>query len=58
MVITAVIVARGIAGGIESASLYLMRVLIVLRVTLAVYSTSQGDAVAAPGEAPRLPAGR
>jgi SNF family Na+-dependent transporter len=47
MVITAVIVARGIAGGIESASLYLMPVLIVLIVTLAIYSTSQGDAVAA-----------
>lgn len=47
MVITAVIVARGIAGGIESASLYLMPVLIVLMVTLTVYSTSQGDAVAA-----------
>lgn len=47
MVITAVIVARGIAGGIESASLYLMPVLIVLIVTLAVYSASQGDAVAA-----------
>lgn len=42
MVITAVIVARGIAGGIESASLYLMPVLIVLIVTLALYSTFQG----------------
>ncbi len=32
---TAVVVARGIAGGIERASLYLMPVLIVLVVVLA-----------------------
>jgi neurotransmitter:Na+ symporter, NSS family len=47
MVITAVIVSRGIAGGIESASLYLMPVLMVLIVTLALYSTVQGDSAAA-----------
>jgi neurotransmitter:Na+ symporter, NSS family len=42
-----VVVARGIAGGIERASLYLMPVLIVLVVVLASYSTIQGDAPAA-----------
>jgi NSS family neurotransmitter:Na+ symporter len=44
---TAVVVARGIAGGIERASLYLMPILIVLVVVLAIYSTIQGDAPAA-----------
>ena len=44
---TAVVVARGIAGGIERASLYLMPILIVLVVALASYSTIQGDAPAA-----------
>ena len=47
MVATAVVVARGIAGGIERASLYLMPVLIVLIVVLAIYSSIQGDAPAA-----------
>ena len=47
MIVTAVIVARGIARGIELASLYLMPVLIVLMVILAIYSTTQGDAAAA-----------
>ena len=44
---TAVVVARGIAGGIERASLYLMPILIVLVVGLAVYAGIQGDAAAA-----------
>jgi NSS family neurotransmitter:Na+ symporter len=44
---TVAVVARGIAGGIERASLYLMPVLIVLIVVLAAYSTSQGDGWAA-----------
>jgi NSS family neurotransmitter:Na+ symporter len=47
MAATVVVVARGIAGGIERASLYLMPVLIVLVVALAGYSASQGDAPAA-----------
>jgi NSS family neurotransmitter:Na+ symporter len=47
MAATGVIVARGIAGGIERAARYLMPALIVLIVLLAVYSVSQGDAVAA-----------
>lgn len=47
MAATAVVVARGIAGGIERASLYLMPILIVLVVALASYSTIQGDAPAA-----------
>jgi NSS family neurotransmitter:Na+ symporter len=47
MATTAVVVARGVARGIERASLYLMPALMVLIVVLAVYSTSQGDAVAA-----------
>ncbi len=47
MVITAVVVGRGVVRGIERASLYLMPALIVLIVVLAIYSTSQGDVVAA-----------
>jgi NSS family neurotransmitter:Na+ symporter len=47
MAATAVVVARGIAGGIERASLYLMPILIVLVVVLASYSAIQGDAPAA-----------
>ena len=47
MAITAVIVARGIADGIERASRYLMPSLIALVVVLAIYSMSQGDARAA-----------
>ena len=47
MAATAVIVARGIAGGIERVSLYLMPILIVLIVVLAGYSTIQGDTSAA-----------
>ncbi|HEY7653211.1 MAG TPA: sodium-dependent transporter [Methylomirabilota bacterium] len=47
MAIAAAVVARGVARGIERASLYLMPALIVLIVVLAIYSTSQGDAVAA-----------
>ena len=47
MGLTAAIVARGIADGIERASRYLMPGLIVLVVVLAIYSTSQGDAAAA-----------
>ncbi len=47
MAVTTVIVARGIAGGIERASLYLMPALIVLIVMLAIYSLTQGDAAAA-----------
>jgi neurotransmitter:Na+ symporter, NSS family len=46
-ILTAAIVARGIAGGIERACRYLMPVLIVLMVLLAIYSMSEGDAVAA-----------
>jgi NSS family neurotransmitter:Na+ symporter len=47
MAATAVIVARGIADGIERASRYLMPALIVLVVVLAIYSMSQGDTRAA-----------
>ncbi len=47
MAATALVVARGIAGGIERASLYLMPILIVLVVVLTGYSTMQGDAPAA-----------
>jgi neurotransmitter:Na+ symporter, NSS family len=47
MAITAAIVARGIADGIERASRYLMPGLIVLVVILAIYSLFQGDARAA-----------
>ena len=47
MAVTAVIVARGIADGIERARVYLMPALIVLVVVLAIYSMSQGDARAA-----------
>ena len=47
MATTAVIVARGIADGIERASRYLMPALIVLVVVLAIYSMSQGDTRAA-----------
>jgi neurotransmitter:Na+ symporter, NSS family len=47
MAATMAVVARGIAGGIERASLYLMPVLIVLVVGLAIYSATHGDAAAA-----------
>ena len=47
MAATAMVVARGVAGGIERASLYLMPILIVLVVVLASYSVIQGDASAA-----------
>lgn len=47
MVVTAVIVARGIANGIERASRYVMPVLIALVVALAAYSAWYGDAAAA-----------
>jgi neurotransmitter:Na+ symporter, NSS family len=43
MAVTALIVARGVAGGIESACKVLMPVLIVLVVVLALYSMSEGD---------------
>jgi NSS family neurotransmitter:Na+ symporter len=44
MAATAVVVARGIAGGIERACLYLMPILIALVVGLAIYSAAHGDA--------------
>jgi neurotransmitter:Na+ symporter, NSS family len=47
MAATVAVVARGIAGGIERASLYLMPILIVLVVLLAIHSTTHGDAKAA-----------
>lgn len=47
MVATALVVARGVAKGIERAALYLMPILIVLVVILASYSIIQGDAPAA-----------
>jgi NSS family neurotransmitter:Na+ symporter len=47
MAATVVVVARGIAGGIERASLYLMPILIALVVVLAGYSSAQGDTPAA-----------
>jgi NSS family neurotransmitter:Na+ symporter len=47
LAVTAVVVARGVKGGIERASLYLMPALIGLVVLLAIYSTLQGDARAA-----------
>ena len=43
MGVTALIVARGIAKGIESACKVLMPILIILIVVLAFYSMSQGD---------------
>jgi NSS family neurotransmitter:Na+ symporter len=45
--ITAVVVARGIAAGIERASLVLMPILIALVLLLAVYAITQGDAAGA-----------
>jgi NSS family neurotransmitter:Na+ symporter len=47
MTLTALIVARGIAGGIERACKVLMPVLIVLVVVLALYSMTEGDGRAA-----------
>jgi NSS family neurotransmitter:Na+ symporter len=47
MAVTALVVGRGVAAGIERACLYLMPILIVLVVALATYSTSLGDAPAA-----------
>jgi NSS family neurotransmitter:Na+ symporter len=47
MTATVAVVARGIAGGIERASLWLMPILIVLVIVLAIYSTTHGDARAA-----------
>ena len=43
MAITAAIVARGIAGGIEEASKILMPMLVTLIATLAIYSAIEGD---------------
>jgi neurotransmitter:Na+ symporter, NSS family len=43
MAVTALIVARGIAGGIERACTVLMPILIVLVVVLALYSMTEGD---------------
>jgi len=43
MLITAIIVARGIAGGIEEASKILMPALVILMVALAAYSMIEGD---------------
>lgn len=43
MLMTALIVARGVAGGIESASKILMPALIVLLLALAVYAGAVGD---------------
>jgi NSS family neurotransmitter:Na+ symporter len=43
MAVTALIVARGIAGGIESACKVLMPILIVLLLVLALYSMTEGD---------------
>jgi NSS family neurotransmitter:Na+ symporter len=47
MVMTGVIVARGIAGGIEQACKFLMPILIVLIAALALYSLLEGDFFAA-----------
>jgi neurotransmitter:Na+ symporter, NSS family len=47
MILTALIVARGIAGGIENACKVLMPILIVLVVVLALYSMTEGDVHAA-----------
>ena len=43
MAITAAIVARGIAGGIEEVSKILMPMLVTLIATLAIYSAIEGD---------------
>ncbi len=47
MILTAAIVGKGIAGGIEAATRILMPVLVVLMVLLAGYSLIVGDAAAA-----------
>ena len=47
MGMTAIVVARGVARGIERASLYLMPILIVLVILLAAYSALHGDLGAA-----------
>lgn len=47
MIMTTVIVARGVAGGIERASRALMPMLIALMALLAIYSMLLGDTVAA-----------
>ena len=47
MTATTAVVARGIAGGIERACLYLMPILTVLVVALAIYSMTHGDPYAA-----------
>jgi neurotransmitter:Na+ symporter, NSS family len=47
MALTAVVVARGIAGGIEAACKVLMPLLILMIMTLAVFSSVTGDAAAA-----------
>jgi neurotransmitter:Na+ symporter, NSS family len=47
MAVTALIVARGITNGIETACKILMPILVVLILVLAVYAMSQGDAAAA-----------
>ena len=46
MAITGLIVARGIAGGIEAACMILMPVMIVLIAVLAAYSIAEGDVAA------------
>lgn len=43
MVLVAIVVGRGIAGGIEKASMILMPILIVLMIALAIYSMVEGD---------------
>jgi neurotransmitter:Na+ symporter, NSS family len=47
MAVAAVVVARGVAGGIEAACKVLMPILIVMIMALAVFSTVTGDAAAA-----------
>src|SRR5207248_3000752 len=47
MAMTAAVVARGIAAGIETACKILMPILLGLIAVLAVYSLSQGDVIAA-----------
>jgi NSS family neurotransmitter:Na+ symporter len=47
MALTAIIVSRGISGGIESACKVLMPILIILVVVLALYSMNEGDVYAA-----------
>ena len=46
MAMTAVVVSRGISGGIEAAAKFLMPLLLALMVALTAYSMVQGDVVA------------